>query len=369
MKKYILYLFAAVLVFSSCQKPGIEISGKLENADNITVKLEYIDGRDFIALDSTKVEENGSYSLNVEIKNTGFYLLKLSNNSFIPLVLDSTATDFTVSGNAMLFPQTYHVSGALESEKLAEANHYITKMSTKIDSLNKLYTTQSNAGATRDMLQPMENQIMGLIKEQSEHINQIVLNNKNSLVALALIDRLSPPDEYISTLKQVSESLGTKYPNLEPVQNLKAWVNNISRLAVGSQAPELALTDTEGNPIRLSNFKGKVVLIDFWASWCGPCRMENPNVVKVYKKYKDKGFEIFGVSLDKSKEAWVQAIKQDGLTWKHGSELAFWNSTFVKTYDVQSIPATYLVDGEGKILAKNLRGASLEEKLQEIFGS
>ncbi len=110
-----------------------------------------------------------------------------------------------------------------------------------------------------------------------------------------------------------------------------------------------------------------MVLIDFWASWCGPCRQENPNVVKVYQKYKDKGFEIFGVSLDIEKGAWLQAIAADKLAWKHGSELAFWNSSFVKTYNIDGIPKTVLVDKNGIIIAKDLRGPQLEQKLAEVL--
>ena len=141
----------------------------------------------------------------------------------------------------------------------------------------------------------------------------------------------------------------------------------MKRLAIGSEAPEIVVNDPDGNQISLSSLRGKVVLIDFWASWCRPCRMENPNVVKVYQKYKDKGFEVFGVSLDKGKPEWVEAIKLDGLTWKHGSELAFWNSSFVKTYNIDGIPKTVLVDKNGIIIAKDLRGPQLEQKLAEVL--
>ena len=140
------------------------------------------------------------------------------------------------------------------------------------------------------------------------------------------------------------------------------------RTAIGAQAPEIALLTPDGKPIKLSDFKGKITMIDFWASWCKPCRMENPNVVKVYNKYKSKGFEIFGVSLDQNGDKWVEAIAQDGLTWKHGSELKFWQSSFVPAYNLDGIPMTYLLDENGVIIAKGLRGAELEAKLQEIFG-
>lgn len=138
--------------------------------------------------------------------------------------------------------------------------------------------------------------------------------------------------------------------------------------AIGQKAPELAFQNPEGKTLKLSDLKGKVVLIDFWASWCRPCRMENPNVVKAYNKYHEKGFEIFSVSLDKDKASWVNAIKQDGLVWAyHVSDLLYWQSQAAQIYGVRSIPATFLIGKDGKIIAKNLRGAALEQALEQIF--
>ena len=147
----------------------------------------------------------------------------------------------------------------------------------------------------------------------------------------------------------------------------KSDVKGKSGINIGDTAPEIAFPDPSGKVIPLSSLRGKYVLIDFWASWCGPCRAENPNVVRMYKKYKDKGFEIYGVSLDMSKEQWVQAIQQDGLGWIHVSDLGYWNSQVVPLYDLTGIPSTVLLDKEGKIIAKELRGESLEAKLEEIF--
>lgn len=137
---------------------------------------------------------------------------------------------------------------------------------------------------------------------------------------------------------------------------------------IGQKAPELAFQNPEGKTLKLSDLKGKVVLIDFWASWCRPCRMENPNVVKAYNKYHEKGFEIFSVSLDKDKAAWVNAIKQDGLVWvNHVSDLLYWQSQAAQIYGVRSIPATFLIGKDGKIIAKNLRGEALDQALEQIF--
>jgi peroxiredoxin len=139
---------------------------------------------------------------------------------------------------------------------------------------------------------------------------------------------------------------------------------------IGQKAPELAFQNPQGKIMKLSDLKGKVVLIDFWASWCRPCRMENPNVVAMYNKYHDKGFEIYSVSLDKDKASWENAIKTDGLIWpNHVSDLLYWNSEGARIYGVRSIPSTVLVDKDGKIIALNLRGAALEQALQKIFNT
>lgn len=140
-------------------------------------------------------------------------------------------------------------------------------------------------------------------------------------------------------------------------------------VSIGKPAPEISLPTPEGDIRNLSDLRGKIVLIDFWASWCRPCRMENPAVVAAYNKYKDKGFDILGVSLDRNKEQWVNAIAKDGLTWHHVSDLQFWQSEAAKTYSVNSIPYTVLVDAQGNVIAERLRGAALDRKLAELLGN
>jgi len=136
---------------------------------------------------------------------------------------------------------------------------------------------------------------------------------------------------------------------------------------VGRQAPELTLPDTQGRPVSLSSFKGKYLLVDFWASWCGPCRAENPNVVQAYSEFKNKNFTILGVSLDKEKDPWLEAIRSDRLNWTHVSDLKYWQSKAVEVFQFQGIPFNLLIDPQGKIIAQGLRGDELESKLKEVL--
>jgi peroxiredoxin len=161
------------------------------------------------------------------------------------------------------------------------------------------------------------------------------------------------------------------YPDADPqfIATLNATISQMEAMLDGATAPEISASTPDGKTMKLSDFRGKIVMIDFWASWCRPCRMENPNVLKVYNQYHSKGFEILGVSLDQDKSKWVAAIQQDGLVWNHISDLGGWQSRPAAVYGVSSIPATVLVDKEGKIIARNLRGPALEAKLMEVFGN
>lgn len=162
-----------------------------------------------------------------------------------------------------------------------------------------------------------------------------------------------------------------KYETKKPqptIYSLKKMLTESNVLAINTPAPDFTMNDTEGVPRTLSEFQGKVLLIDFWASWCGPCRRENPNVKRLYAKYHDKGFDILGVSLDKKKDRWLGAIQKDGLPWNHVSDLRGWSCSAARLYKVRSIPATFLLDPKGNIIAKGLRGPALEQKLVEIFG-
>ncbi|MCG3166726.1 MAG: Thiol-disulfide oxidoreductase ResA [Bacteroidia bacterium] len=364
--KYFSLLISLSLLIIACSDNKSKISGNIENAKNETLYFEQLTSTKVNKLDSVKIEKNGDFKMNVKIPEYGFYRVRLSDNNFITLLLDSTSV-IELTANALNMQDGYTIKGSPESEKIAVLFNGMKQTFATRDSLSRLYNMLAQQGkldtATAASL---TSQFMAINKSNRDYIINFAKENSNSLLPLLAVEYLNPQED-IAEITKIVESLNTNFPNSDYVKPLLARIGEMKRLSLGSEAPEIVVNDPDGKQITLSSLRGKVVLIDFWASWCGPCRKENPNVVKMYQKYKDKGFEIFGVSLDREKEAWLQAIAADKLTWKHGSELAFWNSTFVKTYNIDGIPKAVLVDKNGIIIAKDLRGPQLEQKLAEVL--
>lgn len=200
-----------------------------------------------------------------------------------------------------------------------------------------------------------------------EVLKMAVPESKNKeVVYLTFIRLFQPYDE--AYVRSLANTYSKEYPKSEFAKKILASLPK-GAPSIGEIAPEISLVDPSGKKVSLSDYKGKVVLLDFWASWCGPCRKENPNVVNVYQKYKDKGFTVFSVSLDNNKDNWIQAIEKDNLSWgAHVSDLKGWKSSAAALYGVKGIPATFLIDKDGKIIAMNLRGESLEASLKNILG-
>ena len=204
-------------------------------------------------------------------------------------------------------------------------------------------------------------------KPFEQSLDSLLSANSSTLMSAFLVTYFEQDfEQYAPLYKKIRDGLIGKWPENEFVKHIDSRVR--TALVAGMEAPDIEMADRDGKTRRLSDLRGKVVLIDFWASWCRPCRMENPNVVRLYGQYHDQGFEVFSVSLDNNRDAWLKAIEDDHLAWpNHVSDLRGWSSAAGRLYGIQSIPATVLVDPDGKILARNLRGKDLENKLKEIF--
>ena len=209
-----------------------------------------------------------------------------------------------------------------------------------------------------------------LLDERTQKQQQYVRDHHDSYFSVVALSESVSSDFDVEEIEPLFLSIDEKYRTSFPGKAFAQRIEAAKTIGIGKKAPGFTQNDPDGNPVSLSDFLGKYVLLDFWASWCGPCRQENPNLVKAYAAYKDKGFEILGVSLDNKdgKEAWVNAIEKDGLTWTQVSDLNSWNNEVARSYGVRAVPQSYLIDPQGVIVAQNLRGEALEAKLKEIFG-
>jgi len=238
--------------------------------------------------------------------------------------------------------------------------------------MSKLEQDFSVASASQDVarITELQGEYLRITNQGHDKVAALIKDQPVSLAVINLLQQgnLLDRDKYFDLYLSTADKLKKEWPNYTVTKPFIEMVDKMKVTAIGQVSPEIEMPNPDGQMIKLSSLRGKFVLVDFWAKWCGPCRRENPNVVKAYQKYKDKGFEVFGVSLDRNREDWLQAIQEDGLTWTHVSDLKYFDSKAANDFNISAIPFSILVDPEGKIIAKNLRGASLDKKLEEVLG-
>lgn len=378
MRKIVYFLSVAIL-FASCGNSN-SISGVIKGAEGKTIYLESLSDSKVLPIDSTVVGSDGSFSLKSHDNlPLDFYRIYFKEGNFLQLITDSSehveiTAEFAKLSDAKVegSPQTVEYMDLVKKweplmEKLAEAQAQIDRPSTD----PALDSTQ--------WIAKWESQYASAQKEANAFIKGWLEKHSASLLAISIVQNLDPRFDFIWYQRVLTDTKPTcgKLAAYKTLETLVGQIKNASsssaasnsNIAVGKMAPEITLPNVSGQTKALSTLRGKVVLLDFWASWCGPCRKENPNVVSVYNKYNAKGFEVFSVSLDENKSAWEAAIKKDGLVWSnHVSDLGGWRSAVVATYEIESIPFPVLIDEEGKIVAmgESLRGAGLENELKKL---
>ncbi|MBA5791387.1 AhpC/TSA family protein [Flavobacterium sp. xlx-214] len=381
MKKIFALAFtAAVLV--SCNKDGYKIAGDVKGfEDGTKVYINKQDENGFTKIDSTEIKGGTFEFKNEKTPDTDIYFIELGKTQefAFPFILEKGDIKFTFDKAK---PENAKVNGTKNNDLMTSYNEEANKINKEIMDFQQQNQAKFMEAQQKGDQATMKTLMDQITKMQEKYIDQnkkFIGTNKDSFVSLLLLMQLSmsdalKPEEIKKYYNDFDASVKDSKKGKEFAESLKKMEESLKeseakqqKVAVGQKAPDFTAATPEGKQESLLKNLGKVTIIDFWASWCGPCRQENPNVVALYNKYKDQGLKIIGVSLDKEKEKWVKAIADDKLAWLQVSNLKFWEDPIAKDYAVESIPATFILDANGTIVAKDLRGAELEAKVAELL--
>jgi peroxiredoxin len=349
----------------SCAKPqGFVIKGQIQGKESGQINLlKYSNGR-YIIEDSAKIVQ-GKFELKGKTDLPELRMLSTGPRQVVAQFFAENG-DISVKINVDSVNKA-EIKGSKSNEDFSVLTKEFMNNSKEIQVLQKKFM-EAQQSKNEDGMKQARIDYEAMMQNQKVYAKNFIHEHPKSTVSpLIALMQFAP--------EMNAHDIDTLINFFDPSIRTSIYVSELKKIAdrsrvtqAGAIAPDFTLNTPEGTPLSLSSLRGKIVLIDFWASWCQPCRRENPNVVILYNQYKDKGFDILGVSLDKEKAAWVKAISDDNLTWHHVSDLKFWQSDVAIKYGIQSIPSTLLLDKDGKIIAKDLRGDALAKKLEELLG-
>lgn len=363
MRNLIFCLLATVMIISCDSRKGDEyvIKGTILGDTLEQVYLQQSREGKFEILDSALVED-GKFKFTGTIAEPDLYYIGIDESRYASFFNEAASIKIIIHTDSLMKPV---VTGSVSDKQYRDYLSFVeNQRSVEIG----LFSALKEANRINDSIsmKKIEQEIEANDVKQKEDIMDYIKANNASFVAPYAAVRHAYLME-LEDMENVLASLDSKVTGSTFAKTFTDRIEKLRNVAVGKVAPDFTMNDINGNPVSLSQLKGKVLLVDFWAAWCGPCRDENPNVVDAYTKYKDKGFDVLGVSLDRDKEAWKKAIADDKLSWTQVSDLLYWQNAAAKLYAISSIPSNVLLDKDGVIIARNLRGEDLQKKLAELF--
>jgi len=359
MKKIVVIVLLGIFISSCKNNDELSISGKIENVGDIKKVLLYEADQ---LVDSAFINESNEFKFRRVTPDPNFYSLVIGEKNFLIVGQNGDAVEFKSDYSDPT--NTYEIKGSSDSEKIRDFNKLSNEYGKIYQKIQDDYAAliNSNPAAKDSIYNVLMPQFQSNMDKYSAEAFKFVQDNKDNLAgffAAGTIDQ----SKYEQQLIVYADEIKSKFPKNGAVQSFVTKMEGLKPVSIGQFAPDFQLPDQTGKEFKLSDFKGKYILLDFWASWCAPCREENPNIVKQYEKFKSKNFVVLGVSLDDDRAAWLKAIKDDQLNWPHLSELKRWDGKVTLQYKVEGIPASFILDPKGKIIAKNLRGVGLEQFL------
>jgi peroxiredoxin len=365
MRNFIYLAVISAILYSCSTNSHYTVKGKIEGSDSITFYLQKREAGKTVTIDSA-IPKKGHFVMKGKSVEYPQMVQLVAGTSAKRLSFFIENSEISINGR---LDSLYNaeVKGSKSQEEYKSLLNKIKPLSEEYSILINKYQSVSQSGNTSG-IQAIQTQTDSLEAKMSRLQKDFIKKNPASYVVPTILVSLSYEME-VDELDSFINGLDKKIADLPQIKVLKDRVLIMKTVAIGQKAPDFTMKDVNGNSVSLySKLGSKLLLVDFWASWCEPCRQENPNVVKVYGEFHKKGFDVFSVSLDRSKEAWLKAIDNDKLTWTHVSDLSAWNSGAAKLYAVNSIPANFLLDETGKIIGKNLRGDVLYKKVSEVLG-
>lgn len=338
------------------------IYGKLNSATSGYIFLERLVSEGYEKSDSTKQKDDKSFFFHVPKGKMEVYRINFFGFQECVLVLDTKDVSIVAEGN--LRQAKFLISGSPEMELLSQVNEVSAKYELEKKLFNHKFLNLTNHQDSTEIIALRDDYVKREL-EYYEYLEQSINSLNGNLAAWLILTEHINMEQNLDFYEDQINLFQKSIPDSWQFKQLNKTFSSVKKLAIGSIAPDFSLPTPEGESVQLTSFQGKYLYLDFWASWCQPCRAENPDLVKVYNKYKGANFEILGVSFDKKMESWIRAIEQDGLEWKHASDLKYFDSEMIQLYNIVNVPTTMLLDPQGKIIAKNIHSRELDLILSE----